>query len=40
MERTKRRRFMADFKAKVGLDALRVDLTKQEITTRHKMRPN
>ena len=37
---TKRRRFMADFKAKVAFDALRGDLTMQEIATRHKVHPN
>jgi transposase len=37
---TKRRRFTAAFKAKVALDALRGDLTMQEIAMRHKMHPN
>jgi transposase-like protein len=37
---TKRRNFTADFKAKVALEALRGDLTIQEIATRHKVHPN
>ncbi len=37
---TKRRRFTADFKARVALDALRGDKTIQEIATRHKVHPN
>ena len=37
---TRRRRFNADFKAKVALDALRGDKTIQEIATRHKVHPN
>ena len=37
---TKRRRFTADFKAKVALDALRGDLTIQQIAARHKVHPN
>jgi transposase len=37
---TNRRRFTADFKAKVALDALRGDKTIQEIATRHKVHPN
>ena len=37
---TKRRRFTADFKAKVALDALRGDLTIQQIATKHKVHPN
>ena len=37
---TKRRRFTADFKARVALDALRGDKTTQEIATRHKVHPN
>jgi transposase len=40
MVMTKRRRFMAGFKAKVALDARRSDLTVQEIATRHKVHPN
>ena len=35
-----RRRFTADFKARVALDALRGDKTIQEIASRHKMHPN
>ena len=35
-----RRRFTADFKARVALDALRGDKTIQEIATRHKVHPN
>ena len=34
---TKRRRFTADFKAKVALEALRGDRTIQEIATKHKV---
>ncbi len=37
---TKRRRFTADFKAKVALEALRGDRTIQEIAARHKVHPN
>ena len=37
---TKRRRFTADFKAKVALEALRGDKTIQEIAARHKVHPN
>ncbi len=37
---TTRRRFTADFKAKVTLDALRGDKTIQEIAGRHKVHPN
>jgi transposase len=37
---TTRRRFSADFKAKVALEALRGDKTIQEIATRHKVHPN
>ncbi len=37
---TKRRRFMAEFKARVALDALRGDRTIQEIATKHKVHPN
>jgi transposase-like protein len=37
---TTRRRFTADFKAKVALEALRGDKTIQEIATRHKVHPN
>ena len=39
-EMTARRRFTADFKAKVALEALRVDKTIQEIASRHKVHPN
>ena len=39
-EMTTRRRFTADFKAKVALEALRGDRTIQEIATRHKVHPN
>jgi len=34
---TTRRRFSADFKARVALDALRGDKTTQEIATKHKV---
>lgn len=37
---TKRRRFSAEFKAKVALEALRGDKTIQEIAWRHKVHPN
>lgn len=37
---TTRRRFTADFKARVALDALRGDKTIQEIAARHKVHPN
>ena len=36
----KRRRFTADFKARVALDALRGDRTIQEIAAQHKVHPN
>jgi len=36
----KRRRFTADFKARVALDALRGDKTIQEIASHHKVHPN
>ncbi len=37
---TTRRRFTADFKARVALEALRGDRTVQEIAARHKVHPN
>jgi transposase-like protein len=37
---TTRRRFTADFKAKVALEALRGDRTIQEIAVRNKVHPN
>ncbi len=37
---TKRRRFTAEFKARVALEALRGDKTIQEIAARHKVHPN
>ena len=37
---TTRRRFTADFKARVALEALRGDRTIQEIAARHKVHPN
>ncbi len=37
---TTRRRFTADFKAKVVLEALRGDRTIQEIASKHKVHPN
>ena len=37
---TMRRRFTAEFKAKVALEALRGDKTMQEIAARHKVHPN
>ena len=35
-----RRRFTADFKARVALEALRGDKSIQEISARHKVHPN
>jgi transposase-like protein len=37
---TRRRRFTADFKAKVALEALRGDKTIQEIAAKHQVHPN
>lgn len=37
---TSRRRFSGAFKAQVALEALRGDLTVQEIASRHKVHPN
>ncbi len=37
---TKRRRFTAEFKARVALEALRGDKTIQEIAAKHKVHPN
>jgi len=37
---TKRRRFTADFKARVALEALRGDKTIQEIAAKHQVHPN
>ncbi len=37
---TIRRRFTADFKARVALEALRGDRTVQEIAAKHKVHPN
>ena len=37
---TKRRKFTPEFKAKVGLEALRGDRTIQEIASRHQVHPN
>ena len=37
---TKRRRFTADFKAKVALEALRGDKTIQQIASKHKVHAN
>ena len=37
---TTRRRFTADFKARVALEALRGDRTVQEIAAKHKVHPN
>ncbi len=36
---TKRRRFTAEFKARVALEALRGDRAIQEIAARHKVHP-
>ena len=35
-----RRRFTAEFKARVALEALRGDKTVQEIASKHKVHPN
>ena len=35
-----RRRFTADFKARVALEALRGDKTVQEIASNHQVQPN
>ena len=37
---TTRRRFTADFKARVALESLRGDRTIQEIAAKHKVHPN
>lgn len=37
---TARRRFGAEFKARVALEALRGDKTIQEIASKHKVHPN
>ena len=37
---TTRRRFTAEFKARVALEALRGDRTVQEIAARHQVHPN
>ncbi len=37
---TTRRRFTADFKSRVALEALRGDKTIQEISSKHKVHPN
>ncbi len=37
---TKRRRFTAEFKARVALETLRGDKTVQEIAARYKVHPN
>jgi transposase-like protein len=37
---TRRRRFTADFKSGVALEALRGDKTIQEIASKHKAHPN
>ncbi len=37
---SKRRRFTAEFKARVALEALRGDRPIQEIAARHKVHPN
>jgi len=37
---TTRRRFTAEFKARVALEALRGDKTIQEIAAKHKVHPN
>jgi transposase len=37
---TTRRRFTAEFKSRVALEALRCDKTIQEIASKHKVHPN
>jgi transposase len=37
---TMRRRFTGEFKARIGLEALRGDKTVQEIASKHKVHPN
>ena len=37
---TARRRFTADFKARVALEALRGDRTIQEMAAKHRVHPN
>jgi transposase len=37
---SKRRRFSADFKAKVALEAIRGELTVSELATKHGIHPN
>ncbi len=37
---TTRRRFTAEFKARVALETLRGDKTVQEIAARHRVHPN
>lgn len=38
--KSKRRRFSADFKAKVALEAIQGELTVSELATRHSIHPN
>ena len=40
MSKTKRRRFSADFKAKVALEALKCEQTLSELATRFDLHPN
>jgi transposase len=40
MSKTKRRRFSADFKAKVALEALKGEQTLAELATRFDLHPN
>ena len=40
MNKTKRRRFSADFKAKVALEALKGEQTLSELATRFDLHPN
>ena len=40
MATRRRRRFTADFKKRVALEALRGDRTVQEVAARHEVHPN
>ena len=40
MSKTRRRRFSAEFKAKVALEAIRGEQTIQELASRYELHPN